>query len=215
MPSLRKAAFPACGVGFAFRCCKIRKLVYYPFCSYSAERVIFLKKHIPPLTVKNLCILALLMAITTLLSIFCTFRFGPYIKIPMKFISIFVTGAVFGPLFAGLTAAIGDLLNCILAPSGPIIPQITIIEFISGTVYGLFFFSPNLTKNKYIFRTILCVLVQFCIDMFLTTALFTYWLGWYPYFWVGFVTRIVAGVIKAVLQAVTILGARKYIDKLR
>lgn len=174
-----------------------------------------MKKHIPPLTVKNLCILALLMAITTLLSIFCTFRFGPYIKIPMKFISIFVTGAVFGPLFSGLTAAIGDLLNCILAPSGPIIPQITIIEFISGMVYGLFFFSPNLTKNKYIFRTILCVLVQFCIDMFLTTALFTYWLGWYPSFWVGFVTRIVAGVIKAVLQAVTILGARKYIDKLR
>lgn len=215
MPSLRKAVLLACGVGFAFRCYKIRKYFCYPFCSHSAERVIFLKKHIPPLTVKNLCILALLMAITTLLSIFCTFRFGPYIKIPMKFISIFVTGAIFGPLFAGLTAAIGDLLNCILAPSGPIIPQITIIEFISGTVYGLFFFKSNLSKNNYIFRTIICVALQFCIDMFLTTALFTYWLNWYPSFGVGFITRIAAGAIKVVLQALVIIGARKYIDKLR
>lgn len=205
----------ACGVGFAFRCCKICKFFYYPFCSYSTERVIFLKKHVPSLTVKNLCILALLMAITALLSIFCTFRIGTVVKIPLKFISIFVTGAVFGPVFAGLTAAIGDLLNCILAPSGPIIPQITVIEFISGAVFGLFFFTPNLTKNSYIIRTILCVLVQFCIDMFLTTSLFTFWLGWYPSFSVAFAARIIAGIIKPILQAAVLLGARKYIDRFR
>ena len=174
-----------------------------------------MKKQLPQLTVKNLCILALLIAITALLSIFCTFRIGTMVKIPLKFISIFITGSIFGPVFAGLTAAIVDILNCILAPSGAIIPQITVIEFISGAVYGLFFFSPNLSKGNYIFRTILCVIVQFCIDMFLTTALFTYWLGWYSSFSLGFGTRIVAGIIKAALQTVVLLVARKYIDRLK
>ena len=205
----------ACGVGFAFRCCKIRKIFYYPFCSYSTERVIFLKKFFPPLTVKKLCVLGLLMAITALLSIFCTFRIGTVVKIPLKFISIFITGALFGPVFAGLTAAVGDLLNCFLAPSGPIIPQITVIEFLSGAVYGLFFFKPHLAKNGYLFRTILCVLVLFFIDMVLTTAVFTFWLGWYPSFSVAFATRIIAGIIKVILQAAVLLAARKYIDRFR
>lgn len=210
-----KSQYMACGVDFAFRCCKIRKLFYYPFCSYPTERVIFLRKFIPTLTVKNLCVLGLLMAITALLSIFCTFRIGTIVKIPLKFISIFITGALFGPVFSGLTAAIGDLLNCFLAPSGPLIPQITIIEFLSGAVFGLFFFTPHLTKKSYIARTILCVLAQFCIDMFLTTALFTFWLGWYPSFSVAFAARIIAGIIKPVLHTVVLIATRKYIDRFR
>ncbi len=159
--------------------------------------------------------LGLLVAITALLSIFCTFRVGTVVKIPLKFISVFVTGAMYGPIFSGLTAATGDLLNCLLAPSGPIIPQITLIEFLSGFVYGLFFFKPNLSKKSYIVRTILCVGIQFLIDMFLTTALFSLWLGWYPSFAVAFYTRIAAGVIKPILQAAVLLTCRGYIEKLR
>ena len=177
--------------------------------------MIFLKKIFPSLTVKKLCVLGLLMAITALLSIFCTFRIGTVVKIPLKFISVYVTGALFGPVFAGLTAAVGDLLNCFLAPSGPLIPQITAIEFLSGAVYGLFFFTPHLTKKSYILRTALCVFMQFCIDMFITTAVFTFWLGWYPTFLVAFATRIIAGIIKVILQAAVLLAARKYIDRFK
>lgn len=174
-----------------------------------------MKKFFPPLTVKRLCVLGLLMAITALLSIFCTFRIGTIVKIPLKFISVYITGALFGPVFAGLTAAAGDLLNCFLAPSGPLIPQITAIEFLSGAVFGLFFFAPRLTKKSYILRTVLCVLVQFGIDMFITTAVFTFWLGWYPTFRVAFATRIIAGIIKVILQAAVLLATGKYIDRFR
>jgi hypothetical protein len=69
--------------------------------------------------------------------------------------------------------------------------------------------SLQTVKNK------LLVFVQFCIDMFLTTALFTYWLGWYPSFSVAFAARIIAGIIKTILQATVLLGARKYIDRIR
>lgn len=173
-----------------------------------------MQKFFPKLTVKSLCTLGLLMAITALLSIFCTFRIGSVIKIPIKFISVFVTAAIFGPIFGGITGAVGDLLNCILAPSGPIIPQITAIEFLSGFVYGLFFFKPNLTKKTFLIRVVLCVLVQFFIDMFITTALFVQ-LTWYPTFWSAFAARIIAGVIKPVLQIAMLLMSRKYLNQFR
>lgn len=173
-----------------------------------------MKRFIPKLTLKTLCTLGLLIAITALLSIFCTFRIGSIVKIPVKFISVFVTGAIFGPLLGGMTGAIGDLLNCLLAPSGPIIPQITVIEFFCGFVYGLFFFKAGLSKKAYITRTVLCVLVQFFIDMFITTALFVQ-LGWYPSFASAFATRLIAGIIKPFLHTVVLLASRKYIDKFR
>lgn len=182
---------------------------------YCRKGNFFMKKFFPPLTSKNLCTLGLLTAITALLSIFCTFRIGTVVKIPLKFISVFVTGSFFGPIFAGLNALIGDILNCLLAPSGPFIPQITFIEFISGTVYGFFFFKQDLSKKSYIIRTALCVLVQFAIDMGLTTALFSYGLGWYPSFMAAFAARISAGVIKPLIQASVLLASRKYIDRLR
>ncbi len=174
-----------------------------------------MKKFFPPLTPKNLCTLGLLTAITALLSIFCTFRIGTVVKIPLKFISVFVTGSLFGPVFAGLTALIGDILNCLLAPSGPFLPQITLIEFISGAVYGFFFFKPNLSRKSYLLRTVLCVLVQFVIDMGLVTTLFSYGFGWYPSFAAAFAARIAAGVIKPILQAAVLLSGRKYIDRFR
>ena len=174
-----------------------------------------MKKFFPPLNVKNLCMLSLLVAITALLSIFCTFRIGTVIKIPLKFISVFITGALYGPVFSGLVAAIGDLLNCFLAPSGPFIPQITLIEFLSGMVFGLFFFHPSLSKKSYIVRTILCVLIQFLIDMLLTTALFSLHLSWYPSFGVAFATRLPAGIIKPLLHTAILLVSRKYLDRFR
>ncbi len=175
----------------------------------------FMKKFFPNLSVKDICLLGLLVAITALLSIFCTFRIGTVVKIPLKFISVFITGALYGPIFSGFVAATGDLLNCLLAPSGPIIPQITIIEFLSGFMYGLLFFKSNLSKKSYIVRTILCVGIQFLIDMFLTTALFSLWLGWYPSFAVAFGARLVAGIIKPILQTAVLLTCRGYIEKLR
>lgn len=205
----------ACGVVSAFRCCKIRKHKITLFVAILQKGLFFMKKFFPNLSVKDICLLGLLVAITALLSIFCTFRIGTVVKIPLKFISVFITGALYGPIFSGFVAATGDLLNCLLAPSGPIIPQITIIEFLSGFVYGLLFFKSNLSKKSYIVRTILCVGIQFLIDMFLTTALFSLWLGWYPSFTVAFGTRLVAGIIKPILHTAVLLTCRGYIEKLR
>ena len=174
-----------------------------------------MKKFFPKLSVKDICILGLLVAITTVLAVYCTIRVGEVVKIPLKFISIFVTAVLYGPVYGGLIAALGDLFNCIFAPSGAILPQITAIEFLGGFVFGLFFLGERFSKKGYLIRTIGCVLVLMVIDMFLTTALFSWGLKWFPSFGVAFVSRSVAGVIKVVLHFVVILMMRNHIEKLR
>ena len=174
-----------------------------------------MKKFFMKISVKDICVLGLLIAITTILAVFCTFRIGEFIKIPIKFISIFVTAVLYGPLCGGLVAALGDLLNCLLAPSGAILPQITAIEFLNGVVFGLFFFNADGEKKNYVLKAVLCTAVLFFVDMFLTTAVFTWWLGWFPSFKVAFMARIVAGLIKAALHFVVIYALKGYIGKLR
>ena len=169
----------------------------------------------PKLEVRDICILGLFMAVTTLLSVFCTFRLGTVVKIPMKFISVFLTAVLYGPVYGGIIAAAGDILNCLLAPSGPIIPQITVIDFLCGFVFGLCFIQKDLSKNDYCVRVIICAFLQLFIDMVITTAVFSLWLGWYGTFIAGFIFRITAGVIKLFLHIIILMALRPLTKRLK
>ncbi len=178
--------------------------------------IFFMKKFFPQLSVKGICTLGLLLAITVLLAVFGTFRIGDTVKIPTKFISVFVAAAAFGPVWGGICGALGDLLNAVLAPVGPLLPQITMIEFLSGFVYGLFFMkSGRYDKTEFAVRVVFCVFVQMFVDMVLTTAVLALWLGYFPGFWVGFVIRLPAGLVKAALQLCILLPCRGLVERIR
>ncbi len=173
------------------------------------------KKFFPKLSSRDISVLGLLMAITALLAIFCTFRLGTIVKIPTKFISVFITAFLYGPFYGGLSAAVGDILNCILAPVGPFVPQITFMEFVSGFIFGLFFLKENLSKTEYAVRIILCVFVHLFIDLVLNTAMYTFWLGWFSTFWTAFFVRTPASVIKLFLQLFLLLSIHPLLNRLK
>ncbi len=173
-----------------------------------------MKRFFPKLTPKDVATLGLLIAITVLLAIFCTVRVGTIIKIPFKFVSVFVAAVLFGPVYGGLCGAIGDLLNATLAPVGALLPQLTALEFVSGFAYGLFFLKRDLSPREYFIRTVLCGLVQFLIDMILTTAVLSS-VGYFPSFGVAFATRLPAGVLKFALQVILIRAIRPIFDKIK
>ena len=204
----------ACGVDSAFRCCKIRNLNNYPFCSYSAERVIFMRKFFPKLNVKGICVLGLLTSITIVLAVFGTFRIGNAIKIPVKFVSVFIGAILYGPVWGGIVAATGDLFNCLLAPSGVFMPQITAIEFLNGFIFGIFFYSQRFSGRTFIIRTFLCTLILFGVDMILS-SLALVMVGIFPSFGVAFSIRLWAGIIKGVLHCGFIFISKSYVEKLR
>ncbi len=162
------------------------------------------------LSARKLCILALLTAITALLAMFATIRVGNIVKIPLKFISVFVTGVFFGPFWAGISAAFGDILNALLMPVGNFLPQITAIEFVSGFVFGAFMFNTHENNNGYFLKAILCVIFQALIDLFLTSAALVQ-VGIFPSFTVAFNLRVIATLIKTILWAIVLFSAKGYL----
>ncbi len=166
-------------------------------------------------TVKDLCALALLIAITVLLGIY-SLRFGSAIKISFKFISVFITAAIFGPFWGGAVGAIADIVAFVVNPvGGAFIPQITMVEFLYGFTYGLFFFNLSSWNGfKSVFRVIVCVIMQITIlNLWLTTHLLV------PIMNMDFnallVMRAVSGVVNMAIQLVTISVMTKYISSFR
>ena len=166
-------------------------------------------------TVKDLCALALLIAITVLLGIY-SLRFGSAIKISFKFISVFITAAIFGPFWGGAVGAIADIVAFIVNPvGGAFLPQITMVEFLYGFTYGLFFFNLSSWNGfKTMFRVIVCVIMQITfLNLWLTTHLLV------PIMNMNFdallVMRAVSGVINMAIQLVTISVMTKYISSFR
>lgn len=147
------------------------------------------------LNAKKLCILAMLTALTVVLAVYGTFRIGNLIKIPTKFIVVWITAAIFGPVWGGVVAAIGDILNSFLMPVGPWLVQITAVEFLCGFVFGLFFYKR---ETRYLLRTVLCALVLTALDIILMSLLLTQ-VGYFPSFTAAVGIRALASGIKCAL----------------
>lgn len=162
------------------------------------------------LSVKDLCVLALLTAITVILALFATVRIGNIVKIPLKFISVFITGVFFGPLWAGVSAAIGDILNSLLMPVGPFMPQITMVEFLYGFIFGACLYNAHKDGRFYLTKAILCVMCQLAIDMFLTPV-FLVQAGYFPGYLAAITIRFPTSLIKAALQFVVIAMGKNYL----
>ncbi len=206
----------SCDFGFAFRCCRIRKRIFFTLFVAMLQKGFFvMKKVFPRLSVRDICILGLLMAITALLSIFCTFRIGTIVKIPLKFISVFVTAAIYGPIWGGICAMTGDILNCLLAPVGPFVPQITVLEFVSGFIYGLFFLKEHPPRTSYIILSVACSLAQLALAILVNTAVYTFWLGWFPSFGAAFVVRTPASLVNFALHLVVLASSYTLINRLK
>ena len=167
-------------------------------------------------SVRDLCALALLIAITVLLGIYATVRVGSAIKIPFKFISVFITAALFGPFWGGTVGALADIIAFLISPvGGAFIPQITMVEFFYGFVYGLFFYNLSSWGGfKTMLKIMLCVIFQIVVlNMALTTYLLMpiMQMDFNPLF----VMRAPAAVINMALQMVIIALLSKYISTFR
>ena len=161
------------------------------------------------ITTHKLCALALLTAATVILSIFGTFRVGNQIKIPLKFLTVFLTGALYGPIAGGLVGAAGDILNAVLVPVGPLLPQITAVEFLYGAIFGLFFFKAE-NNGVYYIRAAVCSLLQFLIGITVTTYILVD-VGYFSSFGAAVIIRLPAAIATLAMHIFCICIMKKLI----
>ena len=123
---------------------------------------VFMSK--PRFSTRTLTTLALLLAMEIVLSRFLSVS-AWNIKIGFSFIPIIVAAVVYGPLEAGIVAALGDFLGAILFPIGPYFPGFTLTAFLTGCVSG--FLLHN--RRGWLPCIASVVINQFILSLFLNT----------------------------------------------
>ncbi len=160
---------------------------------------------------RDLCRVALLTALTGIFAMLFTFRIGNTLKIPFKFIPVFVTAILYGPFWAGFAAVFGDILNALLMPVGAFMPQITAVEFVGGFIYGLFLYKIFPSGKNIAPRVLCCLALQLLLDLFVTSALLSS-AGYFPGYGVAVAARFPCGILKAVIQGLFIFPAKYYLQ---
>ena len=117
---------------------------------------------------RMLAYMSVLVAVEIVLSRFLSIN-AWNIKIGFSFVPIVLAAMLYGPLCAGIVAALGDFLGAILFPIGAYFPGFTLTAFLTGVVFGLFLY-----KKQTFPRTVAAVGInQFILGLFLNT----YWIS--------------------------------------
>lgn len=127
------------------------------------------------LNTKTLTAMALLTALEIVLSRFLSIQ-TQLTKIGFAFIPVVLAAGLFGPLAAGIVAALGDFLGALLFPVGPYFPGFTLTAFLMGAVYGLLLY-----RKRGFWRVLLAVAIHQLLLSLLLNSLWITLLYGSPY----------------------------------
>ncbi len=114
---------------------------------------------------RKLVMLSFLTALTIILARFVSIQ-TTILRISFEFFPIVVAAILFGPIGAGVTAVIADIIGALLFPAGTFFPGFTVSAFITGLIYAFFFYQKDIT----FFRTIIGIMTKLLIvDMVLVS----------------------------------------------
>lgn len=153
-----------------------------------------MKKDLP----KTLVTMALLIALEVILTRFLSINL-PIVRIGFGFLPVAVAAILFGPLWAGIGYAVGDILGMLIWPTGAYFPGFTVTAFLVGAAYGIFLNKKTVTWPRLIV-TVSVVVLAFSL------LLNTVWLSMlYGKAFLGLLpTRILQCVILIPVQVLTI-----------
>ena len=137
-------------------------------------------------------------------------RIGAGIKISFKFLPVFVCSALFGPLMGGLCGALADFLSYFLNPgSGAFMPQITLVEFLYGFSFGLFFYKSESINKKNVLKTVICLLFNtLVLSLFAMSFILMDLVG--LSYRETFIMRILSSTVTMIVQLFGILALLRY-----
>lgn len=163
-----------------------------------------------PVTVRVLCIAAMLMALEIVLARFCSIN-TPYIRIGFSFIPMALCGMLLGPVWGGVCYGAADILGAALFSTG-VFPGIVLARILSGVIFGLFLHREKLRFFPHILGAALCEQI-FC-SLGLTTLALALSAG--TSYWAMLLTRlpqaaVMIVILLAVLPALTQL--RRALDR--
>ena len=92
--------------------------------------------------IKKIALAALLLALEIILSRFLSIK-TPILVISFGFLPIMFSAILLGPKFSFLIAILADLIGALLFPFGEYFVGFTIIQGLTGLVYGIFLYNKE------------------------------------------------------------------------
>lgn len=96
--------------------------------------------------------------------------FSAILSIGFSSLAVAVSGLFYGPLLTGLAGIIADTLGYILHPNGPYFPGFAISAFLTGVIYGCFFYKKEISIKR-------VILARLCITVIINLILTPIWLN--------------------------------------
>lgn len=118
-------------------------------------------------SVRYLAFMAIMIALKTAFSFYYV-PVGENLRIYFTFLIVGIEGMVLGPVSAGLSGLITDLVSFLIHPTGPFFPGYTLSSILSGMIYGIFLFQPPCKLYK------VC-LAKLSVNLFVNIGLGSLW----------------------------------------
>lgn len=119
-------------------------------------------------TLRRLVLTALLIAVEVVLHRFVSIK-TPLVIIHMGFLPIALAGFACGPWHAAVAGGLSEFLGAVLFPVGAFFPGFSVTGFLTGLVFGLFFYG----RPVKLLRVLTCSAL---ISVLFTLLLDSYWL---------------------------------------
>ncbi|MCD7847578.1 MAG: folate family ECF transporter S component [Oscillospiraceae bacterium] len=97
-------------------------------------------------SVRNLCVIAMLIALDLVLKLTISIKISNYMTISFAFIAMAAIGMLYGPTVGFTAGMITDILGYIIKPDGAFDIRFTLIEALGGLLYGLFLYNAKNDK---------------------------------------------------------------------
>ncbi len=161
------------------------------------------------LSIQQLVLLSMLIALNVIFSRFLSLMLTDSIKLSTTFIVMAITGALFGPLWSGIAGVVADLIGIMLVPQGTgFFIGFTLSAFVDCFIYGYFFYKKPF-KTYYIFIT---VIVSTIVVSYLMN---TYWLTLMTgaSFEVLILPRVITSLVIAPIKIIVLVPLMKLYEK--
>lgn len=101
--------------------------------------------------------IALFIAMEIILTRYLSINIGGVLRIGFGFLPVAMLAIMFGPIWAGIAYAVGDILGMLMFPSGPYFPGFTLTAFLTGLVFGLILYNKPITWQRVLIASIIVV----------------------------------------------------------
>ena len=118
--------------------------------------------------IRNILFVGLFISLEIILTRFLSVE-NAIIRISFEFIPIAISAILFGPVTAGIAAAIADILGMMIFPKGAYFPGFTLSTFITGFLYGVVFYNKKVTLVR-------AFIAAIAVNLIVTLVLNTIWL---------------------------------------